>query len=220
MPVYALIPAHNEAETIGPVVRGCLAHGHKVIVIDDHCTDGTAECARLAGAEVWVHRGMRGKASGLRWGWKRLAEDPVWTHLLLLDGDGQHDPRDIPDLLALAPGCDLVIGSRAPFQDPMPRVRRWVNSTMSWLLSRRTGWPIPDSQSGFRIVSRRLIERGRWTSCAFELESEMILQAWQLGYSFACCPVACRYGGRSSHIQPWTDTWRWLLWWGRSARPS
>ncbi|MDX6766506.1 MAG: glycosyltransferase family 2 protein [Candidatus Methylacidiphilales bacterium] len=214
-----LIPAHNEAATIATVVRRCLPHAARVIVLADHCTDDTVARARSAGAEVWENpAGLSpGKATTLCNAWARLASDPSWTHLLLLDGDGQHDPDEAPKLLAFPPGIDLVIGSRAPFARPMPPLRRAVNRIMSRIMALRTGLQLDDSQSGFRRLSRRLVEQGTWTSRGFELESEMILQAARLGFPVAQVPVACQYGGRSSHIRPWTDTFRWLLWLGRTA---
>lgn len=220
MQVYVLIPAHNEADSIACVVRSCLLHGHRVLVLADHCSDGTAALAREAGADVWEPEAPCGKASALRWAWGELASDPNWTHLLLLDGDGQHDPEEIPRLLGDAASHDLVVGSRAPFQRPMPWTRRWINRIMSHILAVQTGFPIRDSQSGFRIVSRRLVEQGVWTSGRFELESEMVREASRLGMAFSQVPITCRYGGRPSHIQPWHDTWRWLAWWGRNARQS
>jgi len=222
MLVTVLIPAHNEAGTIASVVNGCisLGLGLRVVVVADHCTDNTAELALRAGAEVWENTGRCGKASALRGAWSRLMEQPHWTHLLLLDGDGQHDPREIPRLLATIGDNGLVIGSRAPFQTPMPRSRQWINRIMSRILSFQTGQPIPDSQSGFRIILRRLVEQGKWTSVRFEMESEMIREAVRLGLPVAHIPVTCRYGGRASHIQGALDTWLWLAWLGRSVRQS
>jgi len=222
MLVTVLIPAHNEADAIASVVNGCLSLGLglRVVVVADHCTDDTRGLARRAGAEVWENEGPGGKASALRGAWNRLMKEPHWTHLLLLDGDGQHDPLEIPRLLATVGENGLLIGSRAPFQCPMPRSRQWINWIMSRILSLQTSQPIPDSQSGFRVIARRLVEQGKWTSVRFELESEMIREAVRLGMPVAHIPVTCRYGGRASHIHGALDTWLWLAWLGRSVRPS
>jgi glycosyltransferase involved in cell wall biosynthesis len=218
MKPLVLIPARNEAATIENVVTGCLKHVPRVIVIADGCSDATVFHASAAGAEVWAHPGAPGKAVALRWAWEKLRNDRTWTHLVLLDGDGQHDPRDIPCLLERAEADVLVIGSRAPFAPPMPWHRRWVNRVMSMVVGWLARTPVPDSQSGFRVLPRPLVEEVSWTSTRFEIESEMVLKARQAGCSVVSVAVGCHYaeGARPSHIAVWDDTCRWMGWVGRS----
>jgi glycosyltransferase involved in cell wall biosynthesis len=218
MEALVLIPARNEEATIRAVVRGALDHVPRVVVVADHCTDGTAREARAAGAEVWTNPGEPGKARALRAAWRRLQDEAGWTHLVLMDGDGQHDAADLPRLLAaVRPGL-LVVGSRAPFAAPMPWLRRWTNRLMSALVSFHWRVRVPDSQCGFRVVPRILVEQGRWTAQRFEIESEMIGEAVRLGLGVVSVPVACRYprGARASHIDPSVDTSRWIAWLGRA----
>lgn len=212
-----LIPARNEAATIAQVVAGCRLHVSRVVVVCDACTDATGSQARGAGAEVWVHPGRPGKAAALRWAWEHLAADPGWTHVVLLDGDGQHEPGDLPALLQEARKGGLVLGSRAPFRPPMPFLRRGVNRFMSAVVSRMTGIRVLDSQCGFRVLPRRLVVAAGWTSRCFELESETVLRAVRMGLRVDSIPVHCGYGSgfRPSHICPWIDTLRWLFWIGR-----
>lgn len=216
--VVVVIPARDEGPTIGRVVTGCRPVAERVVVVADHCGDDTEDRAREAGAEVWVHEGVAGKGRALCWAWRRLLVQKDWKYLVLLDGDGQHDPGQLVDLLAQAGPGRLVVGDRSPFGAPMPLVRRWTNWVMSALISWRGGVEVRDSQCGYRVVPRRLVEEGRWRGGRFEVESEMILEAWRLGMEVVGVPVSCCYSAdmRASHIVAWRDTCRWLWWWGRT----
>lgn len=216
--VVVLIAARDEAATIAEVVRGCREWGCRVVVAADHCRDGTVEEAEGAGAEVWRHAGRAGKARALRWAWGRLLGEAGWEYLVLMDGDGQHDPGELGRLWAESGPGRLVVGDRAPFRAPMPWGRRWTNRAMSALVSWRCGVKVPDSQSGYRVVPRRLVAEGRWRAGRFELESEMVVEARRLGMEVVSVPVECRYpaGGRASHIMVVRDACRWVVWLGRS----
>ncbi len=114
MRTCALIPAFNEAPYIAKVVAGAKRHVEKVVVIDDGSGDGTAEIAEAAGAACLQSQTNCGKASALRTG-IAFARAQNFTHVITLDGDGQHLPEDIPAMLRVAEetGADLVIGTRA-----------------------------------------------------------------------------------------------------------
>ena len=160
------IPAYNEAATIGAVVAGVVEHEEHVLVIDDGSTDGTVERARAAGATVFERKRNGGYGAALKTAFreahKRRAEQ-----LVILDGDGQHDPADIPRLLAALrdDGADIAIGSRfaAGSETEIPLYRRGglavINllSNLSLGVVRSRSW-INDTQSGFRAYDRRAIE--------------------------------------------------------------
>ena len=111
--ICALIPAYNEERHVAEVVRGCLEHGLTVVVVDDCSTDATIERARAAGAEVARHDVNLGKGAalgtGLAW-----ARERGFDAAITLDGDGQHDPAEIPRFIDCARrrGADIVVGSR------------------------------------------------------------------------------------------------------------
>ena len=207
---WALIAAHNEEAAIGDIVRRTRPFVGAVWVVVDGCEDETAGKAVDAGARVLILTERQGKAAALRHGWKALAGEPDWSHLILLDGDGQHEPETIPAFLAAGTQFDLVLGRRNLKDAAMPRLRRWTNRTMSFLLSGRIGRRVADSQCGFRLASREFLASREWHSTHFEIESEMILHAAARGWKVAEIPVPVRYGTERSKIDPWRDGLRWF----------
>ena len=235
--LVALIPAHDEAPRIGPVIREAVRH-LSVIVVDDGSSDDTADAAAQAGARVIVQRPNRGKGAALRTGFAAALADEC-DAVVTLDADGQHDPAEIPLFVAAftgtgtggargsaaasgadqpAPGVaapgpgaarpaiaragpDLVVGRR-DFRR-MPPVRRLSNEiggrAFSWSVGRR----IPDNQSGYRLVSARLmraLEGSEEQGFAFEVE--MITTCVREGWPIAWVPIRTIYAGEPSHIRP------------------
>ena len=156
MNVAALIPAYNEAATIADVVRGVQPFVSRVLVVDDGSSDGPADEARAAGADVVAHAGNLGQ--GTRGAHRaRASSERRYTHVLLLDGDMQHLPQEAPRLLdaARATGADVVIGERQFDPAGMPASRYHANRIGSRALSCFVGVPVDDTQCGFRDISRR-----------------------------------------------------------------
>lgn len=198
--VLALIPANNEADRIEPVISRALAY-LPVLVVDDGSEDDTAAVAEASGATVVQHGVNLGKGDALRTGFAwAIAHD--YEAVLTLDADGQHDPDDIPKFLrALEEDQgDLIIGSRDLNQIPL--VRRVANRvgrvTLSWAL----GQPIVDNQSGFRLVTRPVLEILSPTVGGFEFEVEMIAQTLAAGLRLAWVPIRTIYADHRSHIRP------------------
>jgi len=196
-----LIPARNEAATIGRVVRGCRRAGFSVCVIDDASDDDTALLAAQAGAEVLTLTGPHhGKTAALHHALARLPASADW--LFFLDGDGQHHPADLERFWALHPQADLIVGNRLPDAAHMPLLRRWTNRTMSSLL-RRSG--ILDSQCGYRLVRRAWL--GPWLPAGhhFQFETEMALLAATRPGRVLNLPIPATYAREESKIVPWRD---------------
>lgn len=212
MSIAVVIPAYNEAATIASVARAACAQGSPVIVVDDGSTDATARC--LDGLPVTLLRNEvnRGKGASLWRGLQHavsLGADAVIT----LDGDGQHPVDAIPRLIAAHrahPGW-LVIAARLQDREQMPANRRFGNEVADFWISWAAGWPIRDSQSGFRLYPAPLIaklhldpRRGR----SFVFESEILIEAARLGFRPLAVPIAAIYhdDARPSHYRPWRDT--------------
>ena len=207
----ALVPAYQARETVGRVVAGIREMVPRVVVVDDGSTDGTAEESKRAGAEVLRLASNGGKGAAIRAGLACvLAGDS--THVAFLDADGQHDPRDLPALLAAARrGEDFVIGSRMGELDSIPAYRYRTNEIGSRILSRMTGLEVEDAQSGFRVVAAPVLRRLRLNARGYIIETEILLKAAAHVPRFCHVPVRAIYGG-PSHYRPFRDTW--IISWG------
>ncbi|MGH9315836.1 MAG: glycosyltransferase family 2 protein [Thermoanaerobaculia bacterium] len=202
-----LVPAYQAGETVGAVVRGVRRFLPRVLVVDDGSTDGTAERAAQAGAEVLRLSANGGKGTALRAGLARLLESDA-THVAFLDADGQHDPEDLPRLLwAAREGEDFVIGSRMRLAGAIPAVRYRTNEIGSRILSRMTGLDVEDGQSGYRVVATRVLRGLRLNACGYLIETEILLKAAPRVRRFYHVPVRVLYGG-PSHYRPFRDTWK------------
>ena len=211
--VVAVIPAYQCAATIGGVVIGVRRFVERVVVVDDGSTDATGDAAAAAGAEVERLPSNRGKGVALLRGIE-VALAGEAEAVLLLDGDGQHDPADVPRFLAAwdAGEGDLLIGSRMGDPEAIPRARYWTNRIGSRVLSWMTGWEIEDSQSGYRLLAARLLRRLPLASRGYAVESEMLIKAAHRGARLGQVPIRTIYEGNTSHYRPLLDTVRISLW--------
>jgi glycosyltransferase involved in cell wall biosynthesis len=172
-------------------------------VVDDGSIDDTALRAQEAGATVLRQNPNQGKGAALRMGF-RWALDAGYEAVLTLDADGQHDPAEIPKFLhAYAERhADLIVGSR-DFRH-IPLIRRVANTLGRWSFSWALGEPVRDNQSGYRLLSRRLLEATLGShESGFEFEVEMIVTCVQRGYVLDWVPIRTIYAGERSHINPW-----------------
>ena len=207
----AVIPAFNAAKTIGEVVRRAKAEGLAVIVVDDGSTDETAAVAAEHGALVISHLRNQGKGCALRTGFLH-AQRSRFEGVITLDGDGQHDPAEIPQLIAAGERqhAGLVIGNRMVNDAPMPVARRWTNALMSCLVSTRVRQRIPDSQCGFRFIRRELLDAVPLQARRFEAETELVVRAAARHWKIISVPVRSIYQRHASHIRPVRDGLRFL----------
>lgn len=160
------IPAYNEEGTIADVVEEARQHVDRVVVVDDGSTDATVEHAREAGAEVVQHEQNRGYGAAIKSVFKEARRRNA-TQLVVLDGDGQHDPADIPALTSKQQesAADIVIGSRfaGDGETDMPVYRRFGLWMVNVLTNMSMGiirprFRVGDTQSGFRVYSKRAVE--------------------------------------------------------------
>lgn len=207
--VAALIPAFREARHIGEVVRRARRQLDTVLVVDDGSPDETAEKAREAGAELIRHEVNRGKGGAIKTGLREL-HARGFEYVLILDGDGQHRPEEIPKFLreANASHAPFLVGSRMSDLRTMPFVRRMTNRYMSWQISRACGQRVPDTQCGFRMIHRDIVPHLFLPSENYDYETEMLLIASRRGFTVASVPVSTVYGEEKSKIHPVRDTIR------------
>ena len=199
--ILVLIPGYQEGPRIGAVVTGARAH-LPVLVVDDGSTDDTTAKAEAAGATVLRQVPNQGKGAALRTGFREALERGV-AAVVTLDADGQHDPAEIPAFLAAleATAAELIVGKRDFRQ--MPPVRRISNTLGGLLVSAAVGCHIPDNQSGYRLIGRRLMtELLDSTEDGFAFEVEMIARCIARDLRLAWVPIRTIYAGEPSHIRP------------------
>jgi glycosyltransferase involved in cell wall biosynthesis len=207
MRVQALVPAFNEARTVAKVVAGLSPHVAAVCVVDDGSTDGTADAARSAGADVMVNTGDRGKGTAIRFGLARVLERDC-SHVLLIDGDMQHLPEEAPLLIAEAErtGADVVLGERRFDRRAMPASRYQANRIGSLALSRFLGVAIRDTQCGFRLFKADALRSLRLKARGYDIETEMLVKLKRRGGLIASVPITAVYTGQRSKLRPVRDT--------------
>lgn len=208
--VLVLLPAFNEETRIVPVIEAVRSMRFPVLVVDDGSKDATAERSKAAGAELIKLRENGGKGGAMRRGFDWFL-GRGYAAVVMMDADGQHDPQDLWNFLsALDSGADFVIGNRMTDLRGMSILRRATNKFMSALLSRKAGIAVPDTQCGYRAITRQALRDMRLTVSRFEIESEMILQASEMGLTVRSVPVRTIYGTEKSRIRPVRDTLRFF----------
>ncbi len=215
MRICAVIPAFNEAGLIADVIRGTMPHVAGIVVVDDGSTDETQKIAEKEGAACLRHTPNQGKGVALREGISYACSHD-YTHVLFMDGDQQHLPQEIPNLVQAAreTGADLVVGARDFDRARMPRSRHFSNSVGSRIASWLAGREIKDSQSGFRLARLDKLRLLKLRARKYEIEMEILLKMCMAGCTVAHAPVTLVYkGGRaSSKMNPIRDTTRICFW--------
>ena len=209
--VSVVIPAFNEEQAVGMVVeRACkvleeLGLAYEVIVVDDGSDDGTAFLSGMRGARVIGNGCRMGKGVALKTGFHACRGDVIVT----LDGDGAHQPEEIPRLLEpiINGGFDLSIGLRVFSSEisPMVKFRMLDNSIFSYFISLFAGRKVVDSQSGFRAFRADLVRGVELSSRRFEIESEMLVNAIRNGCRFVEVPITVRDGSSPSKVNVFAD---------------
>jgi hypothetical protein len=215
-----VVPCLNEALAIRKLLEGVLAHCRDVIVIDDGSTDDTASIVAQMPVTLVRHPERRGKGEALRAGFREALRRGA-SGVLTMDGDGQHDPADIPRILAAArrfPGA-MIIGARMLERHRQPNARRRANDFADWGISWGCGQPVADTQSGQRwypLAAVELVDPGSGPGQAlpaqdFVFEAAVLIAASRdLDMPVVSIPIACRYepGARRSHFRPVRDVVR------------
>lgn len=211
MKICVLIPSYNCGRTIGSILRDLRSKGLDVVVVDDGSTDDTGRIAKSNGALVLSHNKNMGKGASMREGFKYILKSD-YEAVLVMDGDNQHSVEDVDGFMnkARETGADIVIGNRMNDASDMPPVRLWTNRFMSALISRIIGIRVPDSQCGFRMLSRRVLEQIDLESSNYDIESEIIMKASREGFKIESAPIRTVYADEKSSINPVVDGFRFI----------
>jgi glycosyltransferase involved in cell wall biosynthesis len=194
--VVAGIPAFNEERTIAKLVLETQKYVDAVLVCDDGSTDCTAEIAERMGADVIRHEKNMGYGAAIKTLFT-MARDLNADVLITLDGDGQHDPQEIPHLVehVLKDKADIVLGSRflGSEENGVPRYRSWGIRLISRLAGAASNYNFHDAQCGFRVYGHKalnginLVENGMGSSV------EILMKAKKEGLTVAEVPAKCQY---------------------------
>jgi dolichol-phosphate mannosyltransferase len=221
-----IIPTYNEKENIRPIIELVLSQAAnlELLVVDDNSPDGTAAIVKeMAQADPRVHLLSRaGKLglgtayiAGFKWG---LAQG--YAHLIEMDADFSHDPREIPNMLKAIQQADLVLGSR--YIDGVrvvnwPLSRLFLSKGASYYVRIITGLPIHDPTGGFKCFRRKVLETIKLDevrSNGYAFQIEMTHKAWMMGFRVREIPItfADRYAGQSKMSGHIVREALWMVW--------
>lgn len=194
------IPAYNEELSIQDMIKKSLPHVDKVVVCDDGSTDNTAKLAKEAGATVLSHNKNQGYGAAIAtlFDYARKQNAQI---MITLDGDGQHDPSQIPLLInaITTHNVDVVIGSR--FLDDATKASSYRKTGIKIITSAAnygTNLKVTDSQSGFRAYSKDAIDAIHPTEQGMAVSTEILLKISNKGLSIAEVPITISYEGDTS----------------------
>ncbi len=217
-----IIPTYNNGKTLADILARLERLGLPLFVINDGSTDETAQIlAQWQDAEksanaskmAFTHSINRGKAAALQTGFAAAAT-AGHTHAVTIDSDGQLDPEQIPDLLAVARECPeaLVVGVRDSSSSDYPAKSRLGRNLSNFFILLECGHRVEDSQCGFRIYPLAMVTNLRCKARRYGYETEIITRAVWSGWQVKEVPVDCHYfpqgEKRVSHFRPWLDTVR------------
>jgi len=207
MSTCIVIAARNEADNIGPIVRGALYHGD-VLVVDNASSDGTMQAAVDADALVLLHEQDTHIKQSFVDGFREVMHD--YHHIVQMDAGGSHNPQDIPRLLAALDNADVATTWRTDFVGH-PWWRIAMSRLAGWLIRLATGMPYRDPTSGFRAyraqVLREIDQANGWEfvpARAHAFQFELLAHIWRQRYTVAEVPICYRGSGSSVKL--------WIVW--------
>ena len=203
MHVCLLLPAYNEAKTIGQVVREASEFVNDILVIDDGSVDKTAQIAEEASGKVIKHSTNLGKGMALRTGFDYVSQKG-YDLIATMDSDGQHQPSDLPRFIDYFKNNkpDIIIGARIHDRIKMPRHRRFNNWLVSSVGSALCGQEVKDFQSGFRLIRTEVLRSVELHTERYETESELLIKAGRIGFKIQSIPINTIYNAEVSNIKP------------------
>ncbi len=211
MRTCVVIPTYNESKAISGLIEQITKLGLEVIVVDDGSADATARIATASGAKVLRNDSNIGKGASLIKGYN-FALAQGFDAVISMDGDGQHSCEDIRSFIHKAEAFPkaIIVGNRMASTQEMPFLRIMTNRFMSRLISLITKQYIPDTQCGFRLIRKEILQKLNLATSKYEIDSEVLIKAARLGFKIESIPVETIYAGQKSQINPFVDTLRFL----------
>lgn len=197
----AIIPFYNEINSIDKIIDATLEYCNYIFAVNDGSTDGSENKIKFKNnVKIISHTKNLGKGKALRSGFEEALKSN-FKFVVTLDADLQHSPGCIPELIKNLLENDFVLGNRLNDLSDMPFQRIMSNRITSFLLSRKTGCKILDSQSGFRAFRIAALKNILPVTSGFEAESEMIVLAARNNLRIGFTSVPTIYGNEKSKMK-------------------
>lgn len=192
--IWVVIPAYNESRHISEVIKGVKKFCKNIIVVDDGSKDKTSEIAEKSKVSALMHVVNLGKGAALKTGCDYALKKGA-EKIVVIDSDGQHDPREIPNFLKALKESDIVFGQRR-FSKKMPVILRFGNWFIDGVVKLLFGVELKDTQCGFRAFTRKGYRNVRWESSGYSMESEMIARAGKKRLKYKTVPIHTIYSDK------------------------
>ncbi|EKD49155.1 MAG: Glycosyl transferase family 2 [uncultured bacterium] len=218
--MIAIVPCYNAGHRVKKVLSQVKKHVDRVVFVDDGSTDKSCDYARsVEGVEIISHKKNLGKGYALVTGFRYALKNNDVDFILVIDSDGQHNPNDIPKLISAQKkmGADIVIGGRLGDRSKMPPIRKFSNLLSSLLISLSARQRIRDTQSGFRLIKRVVLEKIELKPGRYETEASLLIEASRAGFKIFTTKVDTIYrdddGKIASQFKGFRDTLRisWVI---------
>ncbi len=211
--IAVVIPSYKAEKYLGEFLPILLktVPSSQVYVVNDGVFDDTEEVAKSFGVNYLEHKENRGKGAAISTAFRSVPEEFSW--IVTMDADGQHSVDDLEkftEVMNSSTKTGIVVGSRPRKLGEMPFARIFSNSSTSKALSILCKQKIEDTQCGYRAYSRELFSHLNCRYSRFEMESEVLLRASNVGYKIASIPIKTIYGDEESNISHIKDTLRWM----------
>ncbi|MCK5392943.1 MAG: glycosyltransferase family 2 protein [Candidatus Omnitrophica bacterium] len=212
MNIWVIIPAYNESRSLEIVLKGLKDRNLSILVVDDGSKDNTYKLAKKWADVVIKSKRNFGKGVSIKKGISYLKENKLFDCIITMDADGQHSLLDLDKFIKEAEaGVSVLVGNRMDNHSGMPLTRVVANNLMSWIISAITRQKIPDTQCGFRLIKKEVLEKITIKTKKFEIESEILIKAGRAGFTIKSIPIeSIYYKNIRSRINPFIDTIRFF----------
>jgi glycosyltransferase involved in cell wall biosynthesis len=220
--ILIIIPAYNASSTLFTLIEQIspFIERENILVVDDGSSDDTFAIANESKVKVLQHKRNKGKGEALLRGFGYALENG-YEAVITMDADLQHDPQFIPDFLnkLIQTSPDIIIGTRKIELKKMPFSRWLTNNLTSIIVSVLGGTKVRDSQSGYRLISAKVLNKIKLVTKKYDLESELLIKAGRVKFKIDSVFISTLYRGSRSFINPLVDTKRFIklmwrsLWW-------
>ncbi len=209
--IWTLIPAHNEESHIGKVISGIRKYCDNIVVVDDGSDDNTGVISESLGCVTLRHNNNIGKGAALKSGFGWLMARAC-SAVITIDADGQHDTEEIPhflDFFEKKRPDGIIIGARTIERNKMPLYRAIPNRIGDLFISVAARRHIQDTQSGFRLYPKGVIEKVSCRSDGFDFEAEILIRSSKLGFGLYSLPIRTIYQDNyTTHFRPVRDFYK------------